>query len=89
LSNLGVAYADLGEVHKAIGYYEQALAITREIGDRRGEGNHLANMGLAYKRLSNLAQAQALWQQALAIYRQIQDPNAKRVQGWLDELGQG
>ncbi|MDD3247132.1 MAG: hypothetical protein PHF18_09840 [Methanosarcina sp.] len=30
---------------KAIKYYEQALKISREIGDRRGEGNHLENLG--------------------------------------------
>ena len=35
---MGLAYADLGEVRKAIEYYNQALAIIREIGDRRGEG---------------------------------------------------
>ena len=39
LGNLGMAYADLGEVRRAIEYYEQALVISREIGDRRGEGN--------------------------------------------------
>ena len=33
------AYADLGETRKAIEFYEQALIINREIGDRRGEGN--------------------------------------------------
>ena len=35
LGNLGVAYSDLGEPRKAIEYYEQALVIAREIGDRR------------------------------------------------------
>ncbi|MDQ3255838.1 MAG: hypothetical protein M3R15_18405, partial [Acidobacteriota bacterium] len=37
LGNLGNAYRDLGEVRTAIDYCEQALAISREIGDRRGE----------------------------------------------------
>ena len=36
LGNLGNAYADLGEPRKAIEYYEQALKIAREIGDRQG-----------------------------------------------------
>ena len=48
LGNLGLAYHDLGEMKKAIEYYEQALKIAREIGDRRNEGNWLGNMGLAY-----------------------------------------
>ena len=45
---LGVAYAALGEPRKAIQFYEQALEIDREIGDRHGEGAALGNLGLAY-----------------------------------------
>ena len=36
-----------GAAEQAIEYYEQALAISREIGDRRGEGIHLNNLGEA------------------------------------------
>ena len=38
LGTVGLAYADLGQAERAIGFYEQHLAIAREIGDRRGEG---------------------------------------------------
>ena len=38
LSNMGRAYSDLGETEKAIEYFQQALTISRETGDRRGEG---------------------------------------------------
>ena len=48
LGTLGLAYADLGQAERAIGFYEQRLAIAREIGDRRGEGNALGNLGNAY-----------------------------------------
>jgi tetratricopeptide (TPR) repeat protein len=48
LGNLGNAYAALGDARKAIEFYEQALAIAREIGDRRNEGAWLGNLGLAY-----------------------------------------
>ena len=34
LSNLGTAYLDLGEIRRAIGYFEQHRAIARKIGDR-------------------------------------------------------
>jgi len=36
----------LGQVEKAIEYYEQALVISKEIGDKRGEGNRLGNLGV-------------------------------------------
>ena len=45
LNSLGIAYADLGEVRKAIEYYDHALAISREIGDRRSEGNRYRQPG--------------------------------------------
>ena len=35
-------------LHKAIEFYEQALVIAREIGNRKGEGNNLDNLGSAY-----------------------------------------
>ena len=41
LGTVGISYHKLGEFQKATGYYEQMLAIAREIGDRRGEGNAL------------------------------------------------
>ncbi|MCC6896781.1 MAG: DUF4062 domain-containing protein, partial [Anaerolineae bacterium] len=47
LGHLGNAYSDLGQVQQAIDHYQQALIISREIGDRRGEGNHLGSLGNA------------------------------------------
>jgi len=51
LGNLGNSYADLGETRAAIQFYEQKLAIVREIGDRRGEGTDLWNMSLSLDQL--------------------------------------
>ncbi|MGC8857466.1 MAG: tetratricopeptide repeat protein, partial [Anaerolineae bacterium] len=59
------------------------LAIAREIGDRRGEGNALANMGIAYETLGEKEKARALWLQALEIYRAIESPHAQTVERWL------
>ncbi len=47
----GLAHLRLGEVEKAIGYFDQALLISREIGDRQGEGACLSNRGMAYGRV--------------------------------------
>jgi tetratricopeptide (TPR) repeat protein len=54
---LGIAYSDLDKVEKAIEYYEKALAIAQEIGDRRGEGTWLGNLGGAYWNLGKVEKA--------------------------------
>ncbi|MBM4049798.1 MAG: tetratricopeptide repeat protein [Planctomycetes bacterium] len=56
-----------------MGYYEQALAIDREIGDRRGEGADLGNMGLAYAALGEARKAIGYYEQQLVIVREIGD----------------
>ncbi|NJL23555.1 MAG: tetratricopeptide repeat protein [Leptolyngbyaceae cyanobacterium SM1_3_5] len=38
----------MSEYPRALDYYQQALAIAREIGDRAGEGRTLSNIGLVY-----------------------------------------
>ncbi len=73
LGNLGGAYYQLGEVEKAISYYEQALAISLEIGDRRVQGNPLGNLGLAYRELGEVEKAISYHEQALAISLEIGD----------------
>jgi tetratricopeptide (TPR) repeat protein len=93
LSKLGLAYAALGETRRAIGFYEQALAIDREIGDRRGEGTALGNLGNAYADLGETRRAIELYQQQLALTREIGDRrgegNALANLGWaFKELGE-
>jgi tetratricopeptide (TPR) repeat protein len=85
LGNLGSAYADLGNVRKAIEYHEQALVIDREISDRRGEGRDLSNQGSAYYRLGEARKAIDFYEQALVILREIGD---RRGEGQdLDNMG--
>ena len=57
----------LGQSQEAIALYEQQLVITREIGDRRGEGSALGNFGIAYANLGQSQEAIALYEQHLAI----------------------
>ena len=83
LGNLGVAYTILGETRRAIQFYEQRLAIAREIGDRRGEGTVLWNMSLVLDQLGERAQAIQHAEQALIIREQIEDPNAAKVRAQL------
>ena len=80
---LGNAYFDLGETHRAIQFYEQQLAIVREIGDRRGEGIALWNMSLVLDHLGERAQAIQHAEQALTIFEQIEHHYAARVRAKL------
>ena len=73
LNNIGSAYVRLCQEDKAIEYYDQALVIAREIGDRRGEGAVLGNIGLAYHALGQVDKAIEYYEQALVIAREIGD----------------
>ncbi len=85
LGTVGLAYARLGQVERAIEFYEQHLAIAREIGDRRGEGNALGNLGGAYYRLGQLERAIEFHEQALIISRETRDRRGEG--GDLGNLG--
>ena len=76
---MGIAYAVLRETSRAIEFFEQYVAIAREIGDRRGEGNALWNMSLVLNQLGDRAQAIQHAEQALSIFEQIEDPYAANV----------
>lgn len=58
-------------MEEAIAYYQQALTISQETGDRYGEGHTLGNLGNAYARLGHLEEARQCAQAALAIAREI------------------
>ena len=73
VGSLGNTYRDLGQYDKAIEHYNQALAISREIGHRRGEGSALGNLGNAYNSLGQYDKAIEHHNQALAISREIGD----------------
>ena len=65
LANLGLAWADLGETHKAMEYFEQDLTITLEIGDRLSEGYAYNNLGNAWADLGETHKAINYYGQSL------------------------
>ncbi len=73
LGGLGLAYADLGDLHRAIELYEKRLEIARETGDRRGEGADIGNLGSAYRVLGEVRKAIEYYEQQLTIMREIED----------------
>ncbi|MDX6613027.1 MAG: hypothetical protein QOD75_2213, partial [Blastocatellia bacterium] len=71
LGNLGNAYHRLGRYEKAIEFYEQALAISREVKDREGEGVILGYLGDVHNDLGRYEKAVEFDEQALAISREV------------------
>ncbi len=72
-NNLGGVYDALGQKQQALWYFEQALTITREVGDLRGEGRTLNNLGAVYNALGQKQEALRYYQQALTITREVGD----------------
>ena len=57
-----------GDGQAALGYYEQALPILREVGDRAGEATTLNNIGRVHDRAGDGQAALDYYQQALPIH---------------------
>jgi tetratricopeptide (TPR) repeat protein len=80
LNGLGLAYQHLGNSQKSVGFYEQALVIAREIGDRFNECNAISNLGNANYSVGNISKAIEFYEQALTIAREI---NNRRSEGFV------
>ena len=79
---MGNAYLNLGQYPKAIEFYQQSLAIKKELGDRQGQANSLNNLGNAYLNLGQYPKAIKFHQQSLAIFQELGDR-----QGQASSLG--
>ena len=86
-------HTTLGDARRAIEFYEQALEIEKEIGDRRAEGSILGNLGNAYADLGDARRAIEFYEQRLVIAREIGDRRGEGNALWnmtlaLDSLGE-
>jgi tetratricopeptide (TPR) repeat protein len=70
LGTLGLCHYSLGEYRQAIDLHTQSLVISRQTGDRRGEGIDLSCLGLCHYSLGEYRQAIDLNTQALIIARE-------------------
>ena len=85
MGSLGILYNQIGSYKKAIKYHKKALVISREIGDRQGEGKCLGNLGNAYLNLGKVKKAIKYYQNALVIAREIGDRRNEGI--WLGNFG--
>ena len=67
----GLAYHRLGEFVKAIEFYQQALSISKEVGNKDLEGKVHMNLGSAYHSLGDFKTAIKFYQQALNISKEV------------------
>jgi tetratricopeptide (TPR) repeat protein len=74
-----------GRLEAAQHLCEQALAIHREAGDRRREGNVLGNLGILHLHQRRPEKSRQILEQALAIFREVDN---RRAEGsMLSNLG--
>jgi len=69
----------LGQRRKGLEFFEQALVIAREVGDRRLEAGTLWNTAVVLEQMNDLTQAIQRAEAALKIFQAIEDPNAAKV----------
>jgi len=85
LGNLANAYAELGQLRRALEFCEQALVISRKFDDRTSEGAILGNAGNIYAQMGEVKRAIESYEQALLISREVGDQRAQGVE--LSNLG--
>jgi tetratricopeptide (TPR) repeat protein len=89
LNNLGYLFSWLGDKKKAIGYYEQALAIDEKVYGKEhpNVAIRLNNLGAAYDDLGEKEKAIGYYEQALAIDEKVYGKEHPSVARDLNNLG--
>ncbi len=82
---LGGVQTDLSQYEKALEYYEEALTIRREIGDRKSIAETLNETGIVYSSLGRYEKALSCHEEAMAIDKEI--ANRQGVGADLAEIG--
>ncbi len=83
LYQLGIIYANQGDVEKAIAFYQQSLELQGKIGNVQGKAATLHQLAGIYANLGEVATAIAFYQQSLELTEKIGD-----VQGTTANLHQ-
>jgi len=73
LETLGFIHIGVANYAKSIEYYQQRLAIARELKDRKGESRTLESLGNNYRALGDFVKPLEYYERSLAISREIQD----------------
>ena len=68
-------YHGLGQLHRALEYFGQALPIRREVGDRAGEAVTRYNVAMIHHARGELDRAVAELEQVVELDRQVGHPD--------------
>ncbi|MBK9249524.1 MAG: tetratricopeptide repeat protein [Ignavibacteria bacterium] len=71
LGNIGIVYLNFSDYPQALTYYQKALAISEEIGNKKGTGGTMVNIGHVYGALGQNATALEYYEKALPIFDEI------------------
>ncbi len=74
LHNRGVLERKLGRFDVATDYFEQSLAVLREMGDERGIARGLNSIGMLHGRTGRFSDAMLVHKEALELARKVEDP---------------
>jgi predicted ATPase len=85
LSAAGDLAFNQGDFAQARIYYEEGLAICREVGSERGTAAHLDGLACVAWRQGDYAVARSLFEASIQMYRELGDSD--RVIGMLNSLG--
>ncbi len=78
-SHVGMLYGRMGEYQQSQSYFEQALSIQRQIGDRQGEATILINQGELYRIRGEYELARSNFEQALALIQEEKEPRLRCI----------
>ena len=87
LNNIGSVYDSLGQRDKALEYYNKALPIREEVGDRGGLATTLNNIGSVYDSLGQRDKALEYYNKALPISEEVGDRGGLATT--LNNIGSG
>jgi len=73
LNNVGYVYKSKGDIDLALKYYQESLAIHKQIDDKSGIATSLNNIGFVYRNQGNIYLAIEYYQKALSIQEEIGD----------------
>ena len=72
-NNLGNAHSNIGKQVEALKYYQDAVRISEQLGDKKRVAKTLKNIGTLYEEQNNLAAALVQYNKAETIATEIQD----------------